>query len=71
MSAPTLHLEGHENGAQARLYLPDMPLAQRLALLLAALVALTTGRFSLHAAHVRTLHQGRQTRLAFHDAESI
>ena len=70
MAAPTLHLQYHENGAEARLLVPDMPLAQRLALLLAALGALTTGRFCLNAAHVKTVHQGHLARLALHYADA-
>jgi hypothetical protein len=71
MSAPTLNLEPHENGAEARLDVPDMPMTQRFLLLRAALSALTTGHFLLTAPHVRTLHHGRPTSIVFRDIRSV
>lgn len=67
MSAPTLNLEPHENGAEARLDFTDMPMAQRLRLLLAACSAMHTGHFLLTTPHVRTLCHGHRINIARHE----
>lgn len=65
MSVPTLDLRGHRDGAEAQVACCDLNLAERLAVLQAALTTLFTGRFQLLLPHVRTLYRGSQTRLAY------
>lgn len=65
MSIPTLNLRNHANGAEAQVACTHMSLVERLSVLQAALTTLITGRFQICLPHVRTLHRGTQTQLAY------
>ncbi|MGH8632057.1 MAG: hypothetical protein ACREU7_15015 [Burkholderiales bacterium] len=59
MSVPILNLRSLRDGAEAQVACCDMSLAERLAVLQAALTTLFTGRFEMIMPHVRARYQGQ------------